>query len=197
MKKRVFSFGNFFLKKRRGFSAIVISLFIILVALIIVGGSWMVIKKNISTEDKNETEGITNDCEPESPETTCGTWLCGIKTNNCGAKIECPPGCEKGQMCNNGTCIEITAVNTGIVEDTWPGESAMYFGSSDLPVDISYEDYYIKFPGSEEIDCLLISIYKFPPEEGYDKSHIGFNFETSIKTGDNYQIWETQEECEA
>lgn len=188
---------DFFLKKRRGFSAFVISFLIILIILIIAGSSWIIIKKNISPEDKNESEGITNDCEPESSEITCGTWLCGTRTNNCGAEIECPSGCEKGQMCNNGTCVEITAVNIGTVEDTWPGESAMYFSSSDLPVDISYKDFYIKFPESNETDCLLIAIYKFPPEEGYDKSHIGFNFETSIKTGDDYQIWETQEECES
>lgn len=127
----------------------------------------------------------------------CTGWVCGKKLNDCGVWIDCPPGCPAGQMCDDaGSCFEITPVATGTVEETWPGTSGMYFGSSDLPIDVSYDEFYIEFPGSTETDCLLISRYVFPVE-GYAKSHIAFNFETSVQTGDTYQIWETLEECEA
>ncbi len=122
-------------------------------------------------------------------------YSCGTPGDGCGGTLDCG-SCPEGQMCQEGTCILITPANTGTVEEIWPGTSGMYFGSTDLPVDISYQEYYIEFPGSEETDCLLIVIYRFPME-GYEKSHIGFNFETSIKTGDSYQIWETLEECQA
>jgi len=165
--------------------------------------------------------------EPEAEESSCGNGICEISkdetaiscsvdcgadfcTANCGnytcgldpecAQIFCPVetdgNCSEGQLCRGGTCMNITPINIGKVEETWPGTSGLYFGSEDLPADIGYENYYVKFPGSEETDCLLIAIYRFPTT-GYSKSHVGFNFATSIKTGNDYQIWETIEECRA
>lgn len=140
---------------------------------------------------------VPENCPPELPETTCDGWVCGEKVNNCGAMISCPPGCVPNiEKCKEGVCEEIHSLNNGVVQETWPGTSGMYFGSSDLPTDVSYEGYYIEFPESAESDCLLVSNYIFPVE-GYSKSHIAFNFETSIETGDNYQIWETVDECNA
>lgn len=133
-------------------------------------------------------------CEQETIVTTCGTWICGEKFNNCGVEVTCPPGCTLTQFCQEGICYDIVPVNVGTVQETWPGNSGMYFGSSDLPTNVSYKNYYIEFPGSAEPDCLLISKYVFPVI-GYPKSHIAFNFETSIKTGDSYKIWETLEKC--
>jgi hypothetical protein len=127
-------------------------------------------------------------CEGCSPD--CTGKVCG--DNGCGGT--CEPGCNSGQMCQEGTCIEITPVNAGVVEETWPGTSGMYFGSSDLPITEDYTGYYLSY--SDGIECLLIIIYRFPIP-GYQKSHIGFNFETSIKTGDTYKIWKTLAECEA
>lgn len=88
-----------------------------------------------------------------------------------------------------------TGILNGIVEDVWPEGVGIYFGSSDLPVNRSYEGNYVSFSGSAETDCLLIARYMLPVL-GYDKSHIGFNFESSIKKGDKYNIWETLEECQ-
>lgn len=136
---------------------------------------------------------VSLNCTPNSQRETCGAWLCGTRINNCGAEVICGT-CLPGQLCPNGICTTITPINSGKVQETWPGESGIYFGSVNLPVDISYENYYIEFPDSEETDCLLIASYTFPTA-GYLKSYIGFNFETLIKTGDNYQIWETIEEC--
>ncbi len=95
----------------------------------------------------------------------------------------------------NGFEINETGTLNGTVEDIWPEGIGIYFASSDLPTVKSYEGYYINFPGSEEKDCLLIARYMFPVS-GFDKCNIGFNFESAIKTGDKYLVWETLEQCQ-
>jgi hypothetical protein len=136
---------------------------------------------------------VLSSCIPDSLEVTCGTSNCGIKLNNCGIIVECGV-CSVGQVCEEGNCISIAAVNSGIVEELWPGTSGMYFGSSSLPTDTSYVGYYAKFPGSAETSCLLIVVYRFPVD-GYTKSHIGFSFGTSLQVGDSYNIYSTVEGC--
>lgn len=134
-------------------------------------------------------------CIPESQAKTCGTWNCGTRVNNCGAEIDCGT-CSSGTFCHQGLCSPRVPLNSGTVQDTWPGNSGLYFGSSNLPTTISYQNYYISFRSpSAETNCLLIALYRFPVT-GYDKSHIGFDFATSIKTGDTYDIWQTVEECQ-
>lgn len=135
-------------------------------------------------------------CVPNSNATTCGTAVCGVKVNNCGQYVTCG-NCSSGQVCSSGSCIIPTPINTGTVQETWPGTSSMYFGSSNLPTDISYQGYYISFPGSAETSCRLIVFYFFPPSEGYSKSHIGFNSATLIATGNSYKIWRNSNECQA
>ena len=71
----------------------------------------------------------------------------------------------------------------------------MYFGSSSLPTDQSYLGYYATFPGSEETSCLLIVVYRYPVA-GYDKSHIGFSFETNLQVGDTYNIYQSIDGCQ-
>jgi hypothetical protein len=91
--------------------------------------------------------------------------------------------------------VNETGILNGTVEEVWPERVGIYFASSDLPTTKSYEGYYINFPGSEEKDCLLIARYMFPVS-GFNKGNIGFNFESSIKKGDKYLIWETLEQCQ-
>jgi len=136
---------------------------------------------------------ISSSCVPDSNETTCGTSNCGTKTNNCGTFVNCGV-CAIGQVCSEGICQGITPVNSGIVEELWPGNSGMYFGSSSLSTDTSYAGYYAKFPGSAETSCLLIVIHRFPVD-GYSKSHVGFSFGTSLQVGDNYNIYSTIDGC--
>ncbi|RLC34129.1 MAG: hypothetical protein DRZ76_03235, partial [Candidatus Nealsonbacteria bacterium] len=45
-------------------------------------------------------------CTPESEETTCGSWICGVRNNNCGQEVSCGV-CEEGFSCQNGQCIVI------------------------------------------------------------------------------------------
>ena len=136
---------------------------------------------------------ISSSCVPESTATTCGTSNCGTKLNNCGQTVNCGT-CTIGQICNNGKCEEIVPINSGTVEELWPGDSGMYFGSSSLSKITSYVGYYAKFPGSLETSCLLIVIHRFPID-GYTKSHIGFSFGTSLQVGDSYDIYETIDGC--
>jgi len=138
---------------------------------------------------------ISDTCTPDSNETTCGTSNCGTKLNNCGQIVSCGV-CSLGQICSDGICSEITPINSGTVEDLWPGDSGMYFGSSSLSTETSYVGYYAKFPGSAETSCLLIVLHRFPTE-GYDKSHIGFSFSTALAVNDNYEIYPTIDGCSA
>ncbi len=96
----------------------------------------------------------------------------------------------------NGLNFNETGVLNGTVEDVWPEGVGIYFASSDLPKSRSYEGYYVNFPGSEEKDCLLIARYMFPVS-GFEKCNIGFNFESAIKNGDKYAVWETLEQCQS
>jgi hypothetical protein len=139
---------------------------------------------------------VPYNCVPNSNATTCGTWTCGQRANNCGTNVVCGGNCTAGTLCLSGTCTAVSPINTGLVEETWPGTSALYFGSNNLSKIITYEGNYAKFPGSLETRCLLIIVSRLPIQ-GYAKSHIGFNFETSIHTGDNYQIWRNSQECNA
>lgn len=136
---------------------------------------------------------VSSSCVPDSNETTCGASVCGTKLNNCGAFVDCGT-CSFGQICSDGVCNIISPVNSGSVEDLWPGNSGMYFGSSSLPTDTSYVGYYAKFPGSAETSCLLIVLYRFPID-GYAKSHVGFSFGTALQVGDTYNIYETIDGC--
>jgi hypothetical protein len=139
---------------------------------------------------------VPYNCVPDSNATTCGNWTCGQKVNNCGTTVVCGGNCSAGNLCISGTCTAVTPLNTGLVEETWPGTSALYFGSSNLSTSVTYEGDYAKFPGSLETRCLLIVVSRLPIQ-GYSKSHIGFNFETSIQAGNHYQIWKTSQECNA
>ncbi|VVB84102.1 Uncharacterised protein [uncultured archaeon] len=124
-------------------------------------------------------------------------YACGTPSNGCGGILECG-NCPSGQLCSEDylSCASANAVNTGLVEDVWPGTSGLYFGSSSLSTTEDYQGDYVKFPGSLETRCLLIIVSRLPIE-GYYKSHVGFNFETMIKAGDNYQIFNTVQECNA
>jgi len=138
---------------------------------------------------------VTPECVPNSTEVTCNGATCGNKTNNCGEIVNCGT-CTSGSLCTSGSCVVLTPVNTGYVEETWPGSSGMYFGSSDLSTTSSYQGDYVLFPPSDTDGCLLIVNYIFPVG-GYEKSHIFFNQETSIEVDDAYEIWKTSAECEA
>lgn len=136
-------------------------------------------------------------CTPNSQAITCAGVQCGNKVNNCGENVNCG-GCAIGQMCQSGSCITVSAVNSGTVGDVWV--SGMYFASPDLPKDMTglVGDYVSFSGGSSETKCWMIARWMLPIDTpGYPNSHIGFSFTTAIKTGDHYNIWDTSDKCQA
>lgn len=69
--------------------------------------------------------GTTGSCTPDSNTTTCGTWTCGQKLNNCGTLVTCQPNncAASGKTCSNGACISGTCTDTcaslGYTCGTW------------------------------------------------------------------------------
>jgi hypothetical protein len=141
---------------------------------------------------------VPENCPADPLETTCLNIECGNKINNCGTDVECPNNCDVGEYCNINTCEVAVAVNTGIVDDSWPGTSGMYFGSSSLPTEegTDYMGYYVSYTheGAPGDGCHQIAHYTLPVL-GYPYSHIRFNFETDIQAGDVYSIWNEVGKC--
>jgi len=45
-------------------------------------------------------------CVDEPLATTCGSWVCGNRFNNCGNPVTCLPGCTLPEVCDvNGQCV--------------------------------------------------------------------------------------------
>lgn len=142
-------------------------------------------------------------CVPDSAAVTCGTNVCGTKVNNCGVNVNCPPGsldgkCSvAGEMCVGGTCTVITPINTGTVQAVWPPNSNFAFASTDLNTGTDYQNKYVNFPGSAELNCRPIA--RFVPWTNiptYGKSIVELNFETAISIDNTYKIWNSQCECQ-
>lgn len=119
---------------------------------------------------------------------------CGTQSDGCGGTLECGT-CLEGNYCDSGICREPILINEGTVSESWPGTSGMYFGSPDLPTvyGIVSAGNYVSYSGGT--DCYGIALFRTAPEEGYDYSHVMFNFETSIAAGDHYQIWPSSDQC--
>ena len=75
----------------------------------------------IDTYHIKRIESGGNGCIPETQEETCGTWVCGKKTNNCGDEVDCGP-CD-------GTCVE--GVCEPACEGWWDGNYCWYVGADD------------------------------------------------------------------
>jgi len=136
---------------------------------------------------------VPDDCVPD--ENPCGSWVCGDILNGTCGEISCGE-CGGTDICINGACIIEASVNSGVVGSVWPAGATMYFDSEDLPTDVDYSYYYVRFPGSAETGCLLIADYITPIlPEVYDKTHIQFNFPSNVQSDDNYEIWQTQTGC--
>jgi len=145
-------------------------------------------------------EGCTDTCETLGKE--CGIWMicdvdvdCEVWTGGCPSGYKCVPG--------NDTCQIITYIMAGTVDTVWPPTKNTYFDTDDPPIDdpsLSYALNYIKFPGSDESECLMIqkSVVPESPElpPYYNKTIIYlFAIQTDVAPNDNYEIWETYEGC--
>lgn len=133
-------------------------------------------------------EGVCVGCIPDCTGKECGDDGCG-ENENCGS-------CSEGN-CIEGTCVIEEYVNSGVVDLVWPPGVGLYFDSDDLSKEISYINYYVKFPEGAESRCLIIYDYIFPAlPEIYNKSHIRLGVSHSdIQSSDNYEIWGTYAGC--
>lgn len=129
----------------------------------------------------------------------CGTWQCGTQYDNCGNPYNCGPSngnCPNpsSQLCSNGICTDIVPIKTGSVQDSWPIGINMYFSSQSLYSDTNFEGDYMTFnkgtaQGTDSGCLLIIKHQSFSDPTKQIKSFVGFNFETTIQTGNTFNIW--------
>ena len=118
----------------------------------------------------------------------------------CFIPVECTQNadCDFGEVCKEGSCVEETTTNSGIIRSAWPYGIGEYFDSLDLPAEKNEDvsvNYYIIFPGSEETNCLKIKEFVETTFEG-GISYIRLDSApTAIVDGDSYEIWETNYGC--
>jgi hypothetical protein len=147
-----------------------------------------------------ETDCGTCECTP-APDPTlsgiCGTKECGNAENGTCGTVSCGT-CGSGYYCNpTGQCVIETAVNSGVIYSVWPADAPKYFESEDLPKSsegYSYIGYYVKFPGSTETGCIIVTYFDYLAQN--DRSYIRLDRVASIVPSDNYEIWKTEEGCE-
>jgi len=129
----------------------------------------------------------------------CGTRQCGTQYDStCGNPFNC--GLNNGncpnanQFCNSdGSCVDISPIRTGTVQDVWPPGVNVYFSSQNLYNQTgTFAGDYITFAKgsaqSTDNGCLLITTYQSLNDQ-QSKSFAGFSFETSIQTGNTFSIW--------
>jgi len=153
----------------------------------------------------NDCDGNTDmadtDCEGECVPnlTACLGRECGDVANGTCGTISCGD-CQiiygSGYTCNaTGQCEIETFVNSGTIYSVWPSGAVKYFDSDYLPKDFEgyeYMAHYIKFPGTDE-NCIVLKLISYIPEN--DRSYGWLDEVALIDSGDNYEIWETEEGC--
>jgi hypothetical protein len=109
--------------------------------------------------------------------------------------------CTSGCLFDTDGCQQDTAIDTGLVGSVWPVGVGLFFDSSDLSVDplVNYGNNFVRFPGSAEARCLLIS-NSYPPTNPvvYDRTFIRLDSVTiphTMQPGESYEIWETEYGC--
>ena len=95
-------------------------------------------------------------------------------------------------------CVEITSINSGIIDNVWPPGTGIYFDSDTLPKEDGL--YYGKaafFPTVDNTRCFLIVGYSYDSAV-YSDAIVELNlFEPlAISSGDDYEIWESMAGCQ-
>jgi hypothetical protein len=86
----------------------------------------------------------------------------------------------------------------GTVDSIWPPDLGEYFNSQGLQKikgSKNYVGYTVVFPGSAESRCLTVRDYVYPNSTG-DEAYVRLNIsQTSIHSGDFFEIWQTAYGC--
>ena len=160
---------------------------------------------NLLYNDSYNCNTDTYLCEMCTPD--CTDIECGISLNHCGF---CGPNPDGSCLiptdeCIDGICVPPESVqNSGVIFSVWPIGVGKIFDSEDLNKTIAdgyFNNYWVKFPGSAEIDCIRIEKFVVPNtdpalQEIYNRSYIRLlTYSSNIQPGDNYEIWETYQSC--
>ncbi len=137
-------------------------------------------------------------CNPS----TCqiSNYQCGTPPDGCGGQLSCG-ACKAGSFCDTyWQCESYVMSNSGIISSVWPSNVVYFFNSSSLPTsgtDIAtYNDgaHYVRFPGSNEPACIRLSLMDYIPDDG-GLTYVKLYSVANISSGNNYQIWNSQEGC--
>jgi len=147
-------------------------------------------------------------CVAEDPTVTCSGFNCGNLTNNCGQPVNCSivAGGTCVELfgitweCIANVCVEITAINSGVVLNAWPPGTGLYFDAVNLPTDLpgsGYTGYWAAFPQADNTRCFQIVGY-VQDTDVYEYAIAELSVDLvplPLVTGHNYYIWETQIDC--
>ncbi|GBE19284.1 protein metal binding site [archaeon BMS3Abin17] len=67
-------------------------------------------------------------CIPNSNSVTCGTWVCGNRTNNCGDIVNCG-SCNATSTCSSGTCVSAPAGSCDADNDGYDSDNITCSGN--------------------------------------------------------------------
>lgn len=150
-----------------------------------------------------------NECVEDSDATTCTAYECGTVYGNCGQLVDCDTvygtcaeqhGGDSSWSCNLATnlCEQATSDNSGLIDNSWPPSTGIYFDSDDLTKEDSlYAGYWAGFSGVDDTKCYLITKYTYD-ESVYSNAIVQVDLygePLGISTGDSYEIWESQGDC--
>ena len=84
-------------------------------------------------------DGGGGECTSQNPNVTCGSWVCGVKKNNCNNSVVCG-NCTAGKTCVEGACV-IPA--TKITSSSPPGSEINITSNRSLTFSINAENYNV------------------------------------------------------
>ncbi len=133
---------------------------------------------------------------------------CENKTNNCANSVDCSivagGTCVElfgaDYVCVNNICVEMISINLGVVLNSWPPGTGLYFDAVNLPTDLpgtGYTGYYSAFPLIDNTQCFQILGY-VQDTDIYQYAIVELDIDLvplPLSTGTPYYIWETQFDC--
>jgi len=147
---------------------------------------------------------VPQDCIPLDNATACTNagYECGILSNEdtCGLEVNCSAEfgtCSEQHPvgsweCVENYCVEVLALNSGIINNTWPPNTGLFFDSPTLTKEADiYYGHFVGFPDVDQIKCYTIVGYT------YDGSVYGDaivelalgGISLGISSGNSYEIW--------
>jgi len=144
------------------------------------------------------------DCTPLTPTEACVAPIeCGIIYEpNCGDEIDCDAelgGCGDLQICEENICVDITYLEAGLVGNSWPPNTGMYFDSVDLTqTNGLHYQRLVAFPTVDDTQCFTIIDYNYDPDVYPDAVIVQLFLIQPLEgiiNGVSYEIWANVDDC--